>query len=186
MDIDNIMNFFYEKASRRIKTKINKSGLKYIDICPNDSKQISWIVNNKRTKNNRFLITDAMILNRQKDEGTKNYIKYGLLKKLKFNTIDEILWGTEEEINSYIYDLFVLLWEEVSNEISTYGIDKDLFFCDYIPYAKYKSYWDILFSHENKYPALAYGIYEDDVVEKIDYAEKEALIFYIKNANRNF
>lgn len=186
MDIDKIMNFFYEKASRRIKTKINESGLKYIDICPNDSKQISWIVNNKRTKNNRFLITNAIICNTHKDEITKDYIKYGLLEKLKFNNIEEILWGTNEEINSYIFDLFELLWKYISDKTSPYGIDKDLFLCDYIPYAKYKSYCDILFSQANKYPALAYGIYEDDVVENIEYAEEQALMLLYKKCQQEF
>ena len=179
MNTDKILNFFYTKASQRIKIKIRESGLKYVDIYPNDTKLISWIVNNRCTKNNRFLITDRIVDSYEEGD-------YGLIHKLSFNNKIEIFWGTEEEINSYIYDLFVLLWEEVSNEISTYGIDKDLFLCDYIPYAKYKSYWDILFSHENKYPALAYGIYEDDVVEKIDYAEKEALIFLYKKCQQEF
>ncbi len=180
MNIDKLLNFFYTRASQRIKAKIRESGLKYVDIYPNDTKLISWIVNNRLTKNNRFLITDRVV------EFYECSDAYGLLPKLNFKDKIEIFWGTEEEINSYIYDLFILLWEEISKEISTYGIDKNLFLCDYIPYAKYKSYWDILFLQENKYPALAYGIYEDDVVEKIDYAEEQALIFLYKKCQQDF
>lgn len=180
MNIDKLLNFFYTRASQRIKEKIRESGLKYGDIYPNDTKLISWIVNNRLTKNNRFLITDRVV------EFYECSGAYGLLPKLNFKDKIEIFWGTEEEINSYIYDLFILLWEEVSNDTTTYGIDNDLFLCDYIPYAKYKSFWNILFSKENKYPALAYGIYEDDVVEKIDNAEEQALIFLYKKCQQDF
>ena len=182
MNIDKILNFFYEKTSQRIKTKIEESGVKQKDIYPDDPKIISSVVNNRRTKNNRFLIRDGIVATISKKDGAE----YGFLPKLSFESRQEILWGSNEEINSYIYDLFVLLWEEVSSETSSYGIDKDLLLCDYIPYAKYKSYWNIIFSSENKYSAIAYGIYEDDVVGKIGCAEKKALMFLYQKCQQEF
>lgn len=172
MNIDKILDFFYEKTAQRIKTKIKESGLKYEDIDLGDPKIISFVVHNKRTKNNRFLIRDGIV--------------NSFLQTLNFKTKQEILWGTNEEINTYIYDLFGLLWEEVSSETSMYGIDKELLLCDYIPYAKCKAYWNIIFSSENKYPAISYGIYEDYVVENIDHTESNALMFLYEKCQQEF
>ena len=176
MNIEKIAEFFYFKASKRIGEHINKSGLSYSKIHKPDHKQISRIVNNKRTPNNPFLICDAVIINYYLDETTGNHICCGLLgtPELNFNNAKEILWGTDEEISSYIFDLFILLWEEVSSS-PQYQLDTELYLCDYVPYAKYSSYWNILFSETNIYPALYYSIREDDVVENIDPARENAI-----------
>lgn len=186
MDINRIAEFFYERASNRIKKKVKESKLKYAEIYKPDHKQISRIVNNERTKNNRFLICDAVISNSYKDETTEKYIECGLLNKLNFNSKKEILWGSDEEINLYLYDLFELLWTEVTAENSPYKIDSELYLCDYIPYAKYSTYWNILFSPRNKYPAITYGIYEDTVIEEIEPARENALLFLYCRCKNDF
>ncbi|GAB6168567.1 hypothetical protein JCM1393_10270 [Clostridium carnis] len=172
MNIDIILEFFYCRASNRIKEKVTESNLTHREIYLRDSKQISWIINNNRTKNNRFLITDAVLENCD-DFGEPD----GLLKKLPFRNIKEILWGTDYEIECYLPLLFELLWDEVSYEDNPNLIDKELYLCDYIPYAKYSTYWNIIFSENNIYPAISYGIMEDDVINNIDKAREQAYIF---------
>lgn len=186
MNIEIIMEFFYEKASKRIREKVNTSPLNHYQIYPCDCKQISWIINNRRTKNNRFLITDAIISNSYKDEETGCYIKFGLLEKLDFKSTKEIFWGTTEEITGYLPDLFKLLWNEIVLKDNDYQIDSELFLCDYVPYAKYSTFWNILFSKSNNYPAIAYGIYEDDVIENIDFARECALDYFYNKCKQDF
>lgn len=172
MNIENIMAFFYKKASSRIKEQIEISKLTQKEIYMYDPKQISHIINNRRTKNNKYLITDAVLLSHIcKDKCI------GLLPKLSFNSKKEILWGTDKEIESYLFDLFRLLWKEVTVEDDFYKIDKEKFLCDYIPYAKYSTYWNILYSPHNEFPAITYGIHENIIVENIDSAREQAFIF---------
>lgn len=181
MNIKNILEFFYQKASERIKKEVEASGLTHREIYMRDSKQISWIINNNKTKNNRFLITDAVLENCD-DFGNPN----GLLPKLSFKNIKEILWGTDDEIANYLPELFKLLWNEITSEDNPYEIDKELFLCDYVPYAKYSTYWNILFSPTNKYLAITYGIFEDDVVENIDYTRNCAFKYLYNKCQNNF
>jgi len=156
------------------------------EIYAPDEKQISRIVNNTRGKNNRFLISDAVISNRYIDDETGKYIPCGLLHtpQLNFNSIKEILWGTNSEIYLYLYDLFKLLWEIVS-EAQSYDIDTQLFLCDYIPYAKNQAFWDIIFL-KDKYPALFYGFKEDKVFQEFDLLSEEALTFLYKRCKNDF
>lgn len=181
MDIEKIMFFFYKKASLRIKAEVEKSKLTQRKIYITDPKQISWIINNHRTKNNRFLITDSVL---------QSYIckdkSIGLLPKLSFSSKSEILWGTKEEITSYLPDLFRLLWNEVSEENNFYHINKEEYLCDYIPYAKYSTYWNILLSPQNYFPAIAYGIYENTVFENIDSAREYAFKFLYDKCKNDF
>lgn len=181
MDIEIILEFFYKKASERIRKKVKESGLTHREIYMRDSKQISWIINNNRTKNNRFLISDAVIENCD-DFGNPN----GLLPKLSFKNKKEILWGTHNEIANYLPELFKLLWNEITSKDSPYKIDRELFLCDYIPYAKYSTYWNILYSSPNKYPAITYGILEDDVVNNIENAESCALTYLYNKCKNDF
>lgn len=181
MNINLIMEFFYKKASKRIREKVNESGLTHRQIYMRDSKQISWIINNNKTRNNRFLITDAVLEN---SDDFMNPI--GLLPILTFNNIREILWGTDEEINKYLLDLFRLLWLEVTEDNNPYQLDRELYLCDYVDYAKYSTYWNILTSPENIYPAIMYGIYEDDVMENIDSAREFAFKYLYHKCKQNF
>ena len=182
-----IEDFFYTKASARIANKIKDTKLKHKDIYQPDPKQISRIIHNKNTiKNNPFLIPDAVISNYCMDKKTGEYTECGLLNKLNFNNIQEILWGTHEEISIYLPDLFSLLWKEVTTPPTSCMIDAELYLCDYVPYAKYSTFWNILFSPTNKYPAIFYGIREDTIIEKIDPSRKEALAFLYSNCKNDF
>ena len=188
MNILNIENFFYERASSRIKKRVTASGLKYHEIYKPDHKQISRIINNNRNKNNRFLICDAVISGSYKDEVTGKPVDCGLLEttELGFESIKEILWGTNDEISLYIADLFFLLWAEATTSASPYSIDAELYLCDYVPYAKNRTYQNILFSPNNKYPALLYGIREDTIIKEIDDSREKALLFLYSNCKSDF
>ena len=184
--MEKILEFFYKKASERVKIKVLKSNKTHAEIYPPDKKQISYIINNTRTKNNRFLITDAVIHNFCLDKKRCEYIDCGLIPNLEFKNEKELLWGTDEEVKSYIEDLFVLLWDEVSNKNSKYIIDTESYLCDYIPYAKYSTYWNLLYSSENQSLAITYGILEDDVISNIDITRKNAVKYLYRRCYTDF
>lgn len=181
MNIDNILEFFYKRASTRISDRIKEKQIPHSHIYKDDPKQISWIINNNRTKNNRFLICDAVLGNSENEEIN---FEYGLIPKLGFQNRKEVLWGSDYEIESYLVDLFRLIWDEVTTDDSEYKIDKELLLCDYIPYAKYSTYWNILFVEKNNYPAILYGIYEDIVIKEIDSSRAGAL-YYLYNKSKD-
>lgn len=193
MNTVKIEEFFYSRASKRIKERVDISGLTHAEIYPPDSKQISRIINNKRTKNNRFLICDAVIYSSCKNDETGKQIPCGLLatKELKFYTVKEILWGTTSEINNYMYDLFETLWDEISSSNfktrnKTFDFDSETYLCDYVPYAKYSTYYNILFNSPNTYPALFYGIKEDTIIENLEHSKKESLLFLYQKYKSKF
>ncbi len=176
--------FFYSRASERIKVRVTNSNLKHAEIYKPDHKQISRIINNVRNKNNRFLICDSVIKNSYEDEETGDSIDCGLLatKELGFKTKKEILWGTDSEIADYIFDLFKALWNEMSN----FKIDSESYLCDYIPYAKYSTYYNILFNSSNTYPALFYGIKEDTIIENLEPSKNDAILFLYQKCEEDF
>lgn len=184
----NIENFFYDRTSKRIADRISKTNLRHIDIYKPDHKQISRIINNERTKNNRFLVCDAVLSNYYEDDKTGKFKRCGLLesKELNFKNEEEILWGTTTEISSYIYDLYLLLWNEVITSPSPYNIDSELYLCDFVPFAKNSTYFKILFLSNNTYPAKFYGIREDSIVGELDTSENDALLFLYSKLENEF
>lgn len=186
-----LAEFFYRKASARIRIKVENSNLKHKEILYPDPKQISRIINNKRQRNNKFLINDSALETTYIDENNIP-VPSGLIPSLNYNSEKEVLWGTDEEITDYVHDLFILIWDEVC--IKNKLIDADFYLCDYVPYAKYSTYWKLLFEsdtindprfsfaeYESKmlnFPAMFFGIKEDTVLENIDSARSEALEFF--------
>lgn len=180
MDINKIMEFFYKRTSKRVKEAVKKTGKNYEEIFPNDPKQISWIINNNRTKNNRYLICDAVIKYEDKD---KKYEHYGLIVYCDFKDKKEVLWGTDSEIENYLFELFKLLYNEYINcEKST----AELILSDYVPYAKYYSYSENL----SKFPNLI-NIYEIskeyiDIENNIKISKNEAIEVLYNKCKYNF
>lgn len=184
MNTNLIEEFFYSRASYRIAERVKSSGLKYAEIYKPDHKQISRIINNKRTKNNRFLICDAVIHNYYIDDESGKSIECGLLatKKLQFNSITEILWGTDSEIDDYLYLLFKTLWNEYADNNS----ESEIYLCDYVPYAKNSTYFNLLFNSGNTFPAIYYGILEDTIIEKLEPSKQYALLFLYRKCKKDF
>lgn len=184
MNTQLIEEFFYSRASKRIAERVKSSGLKYAEIYKPDHKQISRIVNNERNKNNRFLICDAVIDNFYIDDASGKSIECGLLatNELHFSSVTEILWGTDSEIGDYLYLLFKTLWNEYANN----NIESEIYLCDYVPYAKNSTYFNLLFNSWNTYPAIFYGIKEDTIIEELEPSKETALFFLYQKCKDAF
>jgi len=184
MNVETIMKFFYKKASDRIKEKVKSSNKTYAQIYKTDTKLISRIVNNKITRVNPFFIPDAVISSSVKEETSNNYIEIGLLHTLKFNSIKEILWGSDEEVKSYLPELFKLLWDELTEDDLKIQCSKDFILCDYIPYAENRAYFNLLVTLKNIFSAEytgsfleLYGRSEDVIINDFDSVEKDAVAY---------
>lgn len=180
MNIDNVMEFFYEKVSTRIRNRKQEKGLNCIDIYLPDEKLVSKIISNKRTKNNPYLLTEAVLLRYVKN----SEIKDGILPKLDFKR-KELIWGDSFEISLYLPELFKLLLEEVCRDSSN-SIDVELILCDYIPYAHYYSYWNIILSKNAKGTAFHYCVREDDIITNIWAKRAEAVERLYKKCSNEF
>lgn len=187
MNIETIMEFFYKRVSDRVREKVKNSNKTYAEIYKTDTKLISRIVNNKRTRVNPFLVTDAVVSSSIKDEQSGAYIKVGLLHILDFENEKEILWGTDEEIKSYLPKLFKLLWGELTNEDLEKQTSKDFILCDYVPYAENRTYYNLLFSNKHCGPFLTlYGRYEDDIIDKYEAVEEAAIDYLYFKCAKDF
>ena len=179
-DYENIADFFYQKASDRIRQEVENCNLRYVDILYPDPKQISRIINNNRQRNNPYLINDSALECSYKLENEKEYSPCGLVPNLSFNSKQEALWGKDDEIRAYIHDLFVLLWNEVC--IDRKRIDSELYLCDYIPYAKYSTYWKILFESDTiNDPRFSFVKNSD-----IPFTSEIKKLSYIRNADEEY
>lgn len=193
MELKNSLEFIYENCANRIKEQKNKLDITALEIYPSDDKMISKITNNKRTKNNRFLVTDRVLEYYSRD----NKEIYGIVSKLNFNSKSEVLWGDKEEIKKYLPELFSMIFDDLLENFDKNELEK--FFLDYVPYAKYAALNKLLEGKEmaekekrkkvtetNREMKLfsfmmAYGISEDDVIVKYYnyYENKEEIIDYL-------
>jgi hypothetical protein len=185
MNIDSIMEFFYERISIRVRDAVNKSGLRQEDIHSNQ-KLISKIINNKRDRHNRFLVIDSVFCCDIIDEETGERTSGGLLgiKELGFKNKKEILWGTDDEINEYLFELFAHLILEVFSDPKEYDLDIEEYLCDYLPYAKYSTYWNIIST--NTYPAIYYAISEDKIMDNLFPSREKAIRFIYNRCEDSF
>ncbi len=181
MTFKNTIDYIYSMCAKRVSEKIADKKLKLHEIYPSDPKQISWIQNNKRTKNNRYLVSPAVLYKYDKDYGT-----VGIIPKLGFKNCMEVLWGTEKEIDSYLPTLFCNIMNDLLTDEIDVDIDINNLLCDYIPFAKYSAYWDILFKTENQFPAIFFGIKEDTVVKHIDNARDKAIEHLFHKCKEDF
>lgn len=173
---ENLEDKFYKRIAKRVSDAIEKSGRSHFDIFPSDYKLISPIINNKRGKNNPYLLTPKVFGNEHE----------GLLS-LSFHSKKEIIWGSEEEIDSYLYELFVyLITSLLRDENRRFN---DLLY-DYVPYAKYATLFEVLVPMNPKaariYPAFFYGVREDDVFNNLEKAEEKAVKFLYQNCYFDF
>lgn len=184
MNMETIMEFFYKRASKRVRIKVESSGKTHSKIYKNDPKIISKIINNHRMRINRFLITDAAISSSYFDTDENALISTGLLHNLDFTNKKEILWGTGEEIKNYLPDLFKMLWDELPDKDSEYQIDKDFILLDYVPYAENSAYFDLILSFNYDRPFMVlYGRSEDVVLHNQEkYKQKAFEFLYLKCA----
>ena len=159
MDYSKTTSFIYEKCAERIKKAINESEIKLDEIDAYNPKLISMIQNNRRVNSrNRYLITDTA--------------RDSLVKNLPFDDEVHLLWGTAGDRKTLVLPIFIYL---ISDSVFDSEIDNIL--QAYVPYARCRTYFKLLFQTENKYPAFQYGIREDDIMNEIDMARYLASIF---------
>lgn len=127
-----IAEFFYEKTSQRVNLKWGENHLSQDDIVKSNRKLFSHVINCKITGDNPYLLTPTSMS--------------GIRKNLGFKDDAELMFGTRLEIEEYAEELFGLFFDEyivASNDIfpkDTYQI----FYCDYLPYAKNCASLDLL------------------------------------------
>lgn len=177
MKLKNSLDFIYSSCANRINNKINESCLTLEKIYSSDPKILSSIRQNIRTPRNVFLVPDRVFTNPQNNDG--------LLVKLDFhNSIQEVLWGTEEEINNNLPLIFKnVILDLLDNKLKLDFSIEDIL-CDFVPYAKYSTYYKIILSKDNKYPAIFYGVYEDKVIENL-YSSKDRAIDFLYSKSQN-
>lgn len=188
MECTNSLNLIYKKCADRIKRRKNKFGITASKIYPNDPKLISKIINNTKTKNNRFLIPDSVLQCWYDNEC------FGLISKLNFNNKQEILWGNKKEIQEYLYELFFMIFDDLLESSDKNKLET--FFLDYVPYAKYTALYKILFRDEVAKKELkqfsfllAYGLSEDEVInEYLNFLtdKKEIINYLYKKYDKDF
>ncbi len=151
-----IKNEYEEFKEKELKMKLS-----YARILPSNTPLISDIMNNIRNKNNKYLINGSAIGEKEDD--------YGIFSVLKFEKKNDIIWGNEAEIRSYLPQLhkFMLL-DLINNEerikedfLKTYSKSDDVYnntnyiykinnfvfediLCEFIPYAISSIYRQII------------------------------------------
>lgn len=95
----------YKLASKRINEKYDewKKGQSYsnamIDFYPTDRKLFGYVLKGERNKDNPYLLTPKLV--------------EVILEKLDFNDKNEVYWGQEDEISSYLEGLFTAILLEM-------------------------------------------------------------------------
>ena len=199
MIFEHTKKFIYEKCAQRIKNRITEKQLTLKEIYPSDEKLISRIINCKITSRNPYLLQNAVLKNIWYNDKTKKNEDVGIIPKLGFNNEQEVLWGTDDEIESNVFGIFRNLINDLLpcdlewnlNNLSfpdnvELDIDIKNILCDYIPYAKYLTYWRLFFGNRratgqskeiSSFPALYYGISEDILIENIDNVRTQAISY---------
>lgn len=186
MDLEQTMEYIYKKCSERIDTRIKEKGVKAYQIYPADPKLISRIRNNNRkNKNNKYLLTNSAM--RTKDESGK---PVGLIPILHFKNEHEILWGNELEFKKNLFMIFYYLIKDLLSSDFEADVKDTLY--DYVPYAKYSAFFQIILEAEPLpgnigLPFLScYGVYEDEVFSNLEKAEDDAIEYLYLKCKDNF
>lgn len=146
---DIIANFFYKKTSIRVTRKWEENHLAQDDIVETNRKLFSHVINCKITDDNPYLLTPTSM--------------NGIRQNLKFKDDAELMFGDRQEIEEYAEELFGLFFDEyVVQPNDMFSEDTyQLFYCDYLPYAK-------------NYISLA--LLSDENIQTNDYEFREALL----------
>lgn len=165
-------------------------GLPQISICPSDKSLVSHFFNYEKyensaklykkksnpLKNNPYLITPKL-LNGLDESGDA----CGIVPVLGFKDEYEVLWGTNEEFNNNLHQIFRNIISDLL-DIHTYDKEINNALCDYVPFAKYSTYLQLI--QKTHFPVLPYyGIREDEIFFNIDSVEANAIDFLYSKPN---
>lgn len=186
MKFEKTIEYFYQKCSQRVSNRVEQSNLKHKDIYTSDPKQISRIINNRKTSNNRFLVCDSVLENYIKNEENGTYSPIGLIPKLGFIDKKEVLWGTDEELEDSLETIFFNIIYDLLDSNVDYGMDIEYILCDYVPYAYNSTYFKIITSKDNFYPAIYYGVKEDVIIGSNKQMRERAIQFLFLKCKEDF
>ncbi len=147
---DAIANFFYRKVSIRVSKKwdLIKGQVTQESVVKN-RKLFSHVLTCTLESDNPYLLTPTSM--------------NGIRQSLKFKDDAELMFGDRQEIEEYAEELFGLFFDEyVVQPNDMFSEDTyQLFYCDYLPYAK-------------NYISLA--LLSDENIQTNDYEFREALL----------
>ena len=169
-------NFILKKCSERISNKYHEKKVRYIDIYPSDEAMICRIINNSRSKNNRYLLTDKIMRN--------NKNEFGIIPILGFKDEYEVLWGTDEEFKKNLPYIFHNIIKDLLDRHNL-DIDIDNILCDYVPYAKFSTYAKCILPSLHAHLPIApyYGICPEDIGSNLVNAQNNAIDFLYSKPN---
>ena len=175
-----IIDFFFKRTSSEIKKRITSSSLSYEDIYPNNPKMLSYVTNNKVTDKNPYLLYDIII---------KSLIstiqKNGTEIQLFINETD-VLWGNNLEINNYIDYVYSYSFTYIMKNHDKFDIDKELLLLNYVPYVKYRTYYE-LYNNPNRNPIFElYGMAKDVLSYNYPIQRKNAYHFLYNLIKNDF
>lgn len=194
MKFEYTKQYIYKQCAQRIEKRKKEKKLTRSDIFPDNEGLYSNIVSCKTTPKNPYLIQNWTLR-----YYNRNHEEFGIIPTLAFNNEKEVFWGTDDEIESNVFGIFRNLINDILpcdlewnlNNLSfpdneELDIDIKNILCDYIPYAKYLTYWRLFFGDQQKtnkngqisiFPALYYGISEDTLIENIYNARTQAICY---------
>lgn len=177
MNLNGTMDFIYKNCADRIALRIKEKKLSHRSIYRADPKIIGRICRCEITKNrNSYLIQDAV-----RDE---------LKEKLGFDSYQDMLWGTVEDINNQLPVLFLTLLTDLVNDFNPYKDTVNHTLCAYIPYARYLGYYKIIFESKPLLPgfnnAYLYNIDADEMIASVDAMFSNAVNYLYKKCKNQF
>ena len=126
-------------------------------------------------KRNPYLIQDSV-----RDE---------LKEKLDFNSYQEMLWGSEEEIQDNLPALFTMIMSDLANDNQYKEIINHIL-CAYIPYVRYYGYYRIFFEYKPLLPdfdnSYFYELDSSELLSSIDNSFSEAVNYIYERCRYKF
>lgn len=171
-------DFIYRTTGKRISERIEEKNISHRSIYERESKLIGRIRKGIAIKNrNPYLL--------------RNDVQKALKDKLGFMTDNELLWGSETEIEGYSFLMFQSIMYDMISEGSDYIDETKDILCIDTSYAHWAAYEEIFskpyFSTSTKYPIKEYyGIDDGDVVDALETATADAISYLFSFVQSSF
>lgn len=194
-------NYIFKNVGKRIKNKKVQLSITYYQLAGFENKakyELGEPINDGEKYDVPLIKSIAggkAYSNRNSSLISSKYI-IRLMEQLEFKDELELLWGNYKE-SGFVTKIFESIFIDI-----LYGNDKELkafantLLIDFVPYAKYHSYWEMFF--ENKFntanfknsnykiPSYFYGITEDDIFNIYDKVQNEAIEFLFERCREDF
>ena len=185
MNLERTQEVIYEQASSRFRDHFDSSKLLCKQLLDSDDKLVSRVCNNtRREKKNKYLFTPTLI-----EETIKN-------TQMNFPNEMALLWGNEDEIKEYIYSLFFAIIldflsarckNEAYNKLNQQEFDIEDCLIDYVPFAKYATYYHLFVKHIDDDNVRYWGIDVPTVLsEYVGNSRDEAIHFLYNRCKEGF